>query len=89
MLQQMQKFTGRRCPRVEPFCGGPVPNIDVIACAHELRTLAESPAACDDAYRSHTEGMTDEHRREFRRKLALYRNELERLLRENAAARQD
>ena len=59
-------------------------NVEVVACVSELRTLGDSPAACDDAYQDATEGLDREERREFRRKMAVYRNELEKLLRENA-----
>ncbi len=59
-------------------------NVEVVACVSEMRALGDSPAACDDAYRDATEGLEREERREFRRKMGVYRNDLERLLRENA-----
>ena len=49
-----------------------------------MRALGDSPAACDDAYQDATEGLDRDERKEFRRKMAVYRNELEKLLRENA-----
>ena len=79
-MKQVEKFTGRPCPRVELFDA----NVEVVACVSELRALGDSPAACDDAYQDGTEGLDREERREFRRKMGIYRNRLERLLRENS-----
>ena len=84
MLAQMQKLSGKECPRVDLFSD----NVEVVACVNEMRTLEGSPAAVDDAYHWHmgTAGEHPELQAEFRRKVAMYRNELERLLRENQAA---
>ncbi len=62
-------------------------NIDIVSCVSEIRSLSDSPAACDDAYRDATESLDRTERKEFRRKMAVYRIELERLLRENASHR--
>lgn len=58
--------------------------MEVVACASEIRALADSPAACDDAYRDYTKGLDANERKEFRRKMAVYRQKLDTLLRENA-----
>lgn len=80
MLARWSDNTGRRCPRIEPFAC----NLAIIDCTHELMAAGDTSAAADDAWDDFTAGLGRDTRRAFRRRVSIYRSELEHLL----AARQ-